>query len=287
MLTELARRGFVLVVAAAVLAGCDKPAEERPTGQIVATVNGSEITYLQLNHLLQSSGADASRPAAKRSAVDALIERELLVQEALNAKLDRDAEVLQAIDAARRQILVDAYARRLVYPGAAIGEGEKKAYYAAHPELFQQRRAYDLTVFQVDSAAVAPPLLEALNGARNPEATRRVLDAANVAYTERRGEQAAEQLPLSMVQQFAAAAVGDILVAAQEQSTNLMQITAIADKPVQYADAAPLIEQYLTGTRNRDAMQARLKQLREGARIAYAAEFAPDQAFVSASAPAK
>src|SRR5262245_39035365 len=136
MLTKLATRSLCLVVMGVALAGCKKAEQEKPTGQIVATVNGTEITYLQLNHLLQTTGVDGSRPTAKRNVVDALVERELLVQEALNAKLDRDADVLQAIDTARRQILVDAYARRMVYPNGTASESEKKAYFSDHPELF-------------------------------------------------------------------------------------------------------------------------------------------------------
>jgi hypothetical protein len=44
-----------------------------------------------------------------------------------------------------------------------------------------------------------------------------------------------------------------------------------------------MIEQYLLGMRNNEAMQARVKQLREGASIAYAVEFEKPQSVVTAS----
>lgn len=279
-------RGLCIALLGTVLAGCTKQTTEKPTGQVVANVNGTEITYLQLNHLLQTGGIAASTDEAKRGAVDTLIERELLMQEALEAKLDRDTDVLQALDTAKRQILIDAYAQRLIYPKAVISESEKKTYYEAHPELFENRRAYALAVFNVDRTAVTPEVLSALETATTIDAVRQVLDAHHVRYIERKGEQSAEQLPLSMVKQFSEAKVGDIIVASQDESTNLMLITTAEVKPVQFAEAAAMIEQYLISTRNGEAMQARVKQLRESARIAYAEQFSGTKSVVRASASA-
>lgn len=279
------KRILYLALIPIMLAGCkDEKEPVKPSGQIVANVNGTEITYLQLNHLLQTTGVDPTQPGTKNDAVDALVERELLVQEALNAKLDRDAEVLQAVDTARQQILIDAYAQRMVFPAGAIGESEKKTYYAEHPELFEQRRVYQLTVFAAKSTELTPTVMAALDHAKTPEATRQALEEARVHYTERSGEQSAEQLPLGMLKQFAAAEVGDILASAQGDTTNLMQITAAEIKPVPFAEASSMIEQYLLSTRNRDALAARVKQLREHARVAVADEFAGDKAEMAVSA---
>jgi len=192
--------------------------------------------------------------------------------------------VLQAIDAARRQILVDVYAQRMVFPASKVSEVEKKAYYAENPELFEQRRVYEMTVFTAKTADLTPPLMNALDEAKTPEATRAVLEEARVKFAERSGAQSAEQLPLGLVKPFASAAVGDILAAPQGDSTNLMQITAAQTKPLAFADAAPMIEQYLVTTRNRVALQERVKQLREHAAIAYADEFAAQKSMVTASA---
>jgi EpsD family peptidyl-prolyl cis-trans isomerase len=280
------KAALCVVVLATALAGCSKQTTtEKPSGQVVANVNGVEITYLQLNHLLQTTGASAATEEGKQDAVNALVDRELLVQEALEAKLDRDAEVLQSIDAARRQILIDAYAQRMILPQAAISDADKKTYYKEHPELFQDRRVYDLTVFTVSKDALLPAVMNTLDGAKTVEATREILDAQRVKYMERKGEQSAEQLPFSVIKQFAAAGVGDILIVPQGDSANLMQITEVAVKPVQFADAAGMIEQYLTSTRNSAAMQARVKQLREGAHIAFADEFAVQKPVVAASTP--
>jgi EpsD family peptidyl-prolyl cis-trans isomerase len=268
----------------ALLAGCSKPAE-KPSGQVIATVNGVEITYLQLNHFLQSRGIPAATDEAKLSAIDSLIERELLLQEALNGKLDRDADVLQSIDAARRQILIDAYAQRMVFGKSTVSQSEKQVFYGEHPELFENRRVYDLAIFNVAKASVTPELIRDLNAAKTPDATRALLTAVNVRFDEHKGERSAEQLPMSMVKQFAGANVGDIVMAEQGEAASLMQITSIAVKPVQYADATAMIDQYLIGVRNREAMEARVKQLRDNARIAYAKEFAPaEKSVVTASA---
>src|SRR6267378_3403304 len=56
----------------------------------------------------------ASQVAAKVNGGERIIDQELLVHRAIKAKLDRDSQVMQAIEAAKRQILARAYIDRAV-----------------------------------------------------------------------------------------------------------------------------------------------------------------------------
>ena len=73
------RLAFALL--ALFLAGCH-PAEANRHGQVVARVNGVEISALH---------------AATPQALESVIDRELLVQKALEAGLERDPQVAQSI----------------------------------------------------------------------------------------------------------------------------------------------------------------------------------------------
>jgi EpsD family peptidyl-prolyl cis-trans isomerase len=86
-------------------AGCERAAADRPGAQLAAKVNGTEISVYQLRTVSSTAGGTAGNPASVAQALEKVIDRELLVQKALAAKLDRDPQVLQSIEDARRQLL--------------------------------------------------------------------------------------------------------------------------------------------------------------------------------------
>jgi hypothetical protein len=136
---------LVLLCLAAALPGCERAAAERGA-QLAAKVNGAEISVRQL----RSAGA----PSASQ-ALEKVIERELLVQQALHAGLDRDPAVKDAIDASRRQILAQAWIDKVV-AGKAVSREEIRAFYAEHPELFAERRVYRVRETRVVPAEQVP-----------------------------------------------------------------------------------------------------------------------------------
>ena len=136
------KKMIVLVWVGAMLAGCGegKQAEndkETPT-QVAARVNGKELTVHQVNYALQripNLDKAQTKPASLR-VVRNLVDQEVLVQKALNDKLDRDPTVVQALDAARRQILAEAYMGRKLGTPTEPDAAEVSRFYDAHPELF-------------------------------------------------------------------------------------------------------------------------------------------------------
>ncbi|HEU4371913.1 MAG TPA: SurA N-terminal domain-containing protein, partial [Telluria sp.] len=80
-----------LIVAAAGLSACGNKASASKPGQALASVNGEEITVLQLNEELQRAGVGAGQQdAAGKQLLQALIDRQLLQHEAAREKLERD-----------------------------------------------------------------------------------------------------------------------------------------------------------------------------------------------------
>ena len=136
---------LLLLCLAAALPGCERAAAERGA-QLAAKVNGAEISVRQL----RSAGA-----ASAGQALEKVIERELLVQQALHAGLDREPAVKEAIDASRRQILAQAWIDKVV-AGKAVSHEEIRAFYAEHPELFAERRVYHVRETRVVPAEQVP-----------------------------------------------------------------------------------------------------------------------------------
>src|SRR3954465_3943505 len=95
-------RTEMLALLSAFLAGCGPAAADRAGEQLVARVNGVEISARQV------------RPgsAGIAQAGEKVIDRELLVQRALESGLERDPQVAAQIDNARREVLAQAYIER-------------------------------------------------------------------------------------------------------------------------------------------------------------------------------
>jgi peptidyl-prolyl cis-trans isomerase C len=103
-----------------ILSGCHMDHGATKSSQVVATVNNHEITTSQLNQALEAAGVDQVTPAEEKEAIDSLVAEELLVQDALKSKLDRQPAVVLAMERARRQVLAQAYAERSLYSPTAL-----------------------------------------------------------------------------------------------------------------------------------------------------------------------
>ncbi len=142
--------GVAVMVAA--LTGCGSKGSG--ASQVVAKVNDSEITVSQLSQALHVRGVESTSPDATKQAIEALINEELLLKSALDNKLDRDPAVVQALERSRRQVLARAYVERMVFPTDAIGASEQVEFYKKHPELFEHRKMFQVTVFTVKAADI-------------------------------------------------------------------------------------------------------------------------------------
>jgi len=257
---------------AALLAACSAGKVSQPS-QVVAKVNGSEITVSQLGEALLRRGGNASAQQVSRQAIDALIDEQLLVKQALNSDLDRDPAVVQALERARRQVLAQAYAERMVFPREPVSAAEQIDYYKKHPELFEKRKVYQVVSYTVRAGDLSDVIRAQLGHVRSPDTVRDVLSAHKVAYDTQALTRAAEQLPLESLPDFAASAAGDLLIMApRDGHTVMMLITGVQDSPIDLDRAQPIIQQYLVNVRNARALEEYLKQMRASAKITYFAD---------------
>jgi EpsD family peptidyl-prolyl cis-trans isomerase len=263
------RRALLILLVVVAPTGCEKAAADRPV-QLVAKVNGTEISIEQLR---------AGSPAAVAQALEKIIDRELLVQRALAEKLDRDPQVMQAIDDARRQLLAQAYLERSVSAAAGssrMGEraDEVRAFYAENPALFAERRVYRLRELAVAASAEMIDVLRAEAAkARDLDELAGWLRLRNAKYSIENSQQPAEQLPLAFLPQLARMKPGEIAVFATPPGAAVVQLVQAEPAPLSEAQAAPLIEQFLAARNRLENAAAEVKRLRELATIEYLGEF--------------
>jgi EpsD family peptidyl-prolyl cis-trans isomerase len=247
-------------------AGCQRAAADRPAAQLAAKVNGTEISVQQVRGV----GSAANLPQALAKVID----RELLVQKAVAARLDRDPLVAQAIDNARRQVLAQAWLEKSASAAAGNTRDEVRAFYAENPALFAERRIYRLRELIVAAPA------EMLDVLRAEAARVRELDelalwlrSRGATYSADSVTQPAEQLPLAFLPRLAGMKPGEIAVFATPLGASVIQLVHAEEAPLTEPQAAPLIEQFLAGRRRLETAAAEVKRLREVATIEYLGEF--------------
>jgi len=223
--------------------------------QALARVNGVEI-----------SGRHSPMTA---QALEKIIDRELLVQKALEAGLDKDPAVAETIDNARRQLLAQAYVERVITkmsaPAAKATPDEVRAFYNDNPALFAERRIY-----RVHELVVSAPLGAIAAG--DMDQIVAALKARGTRYTLTTQTQPAEELPLAFLPKLSRMKAGEIAVFPTPLGTTVMQLIHAEDAPLAAEQANALIEQFLAGRKRLEVAATEVKKLREGARIEYVAQ---------------
>jgi EpsD family peptidyl-prolyl cis-trans isomerase len=266
----------VAVGATVMLAACGGGSKAGAT-QVAAKVNKEEISVHQINYVLQRQPGIKPEmvPAASKRILEGLIDQELAIQQAVEQKVDRDPKVVSAIEAARRDIIARAYADRVAESAAKPTPEEIKAYYAAKPALFAQRRIYSLNEFVIEVAADQRDALAGkLQNLKSPDELAGALRSAGIKFANRAAQQTPENLPLAMVDRIATLGEGQSF--AIPSPTGLVVVFIAAAKPAAVTEEAarPAIEQYLLNDRKRQLVADEVKRLRGAAKIEYKGQFA-------------
>jgi len=261
-----------LVIAGAVLGGCnqDRPAVDAKPGQALASVNGEEITVLQLNEEMQRAGVSAAQQqAASKQLLQALIDRELLESEAAKEKVDRDPKVMQAIERARSLIIAQAYMQKRVGDVAPPAEADIEAYFNKHPEFFTKRRQFAMSQLVLPASAVTPELRAAADRASSLQEVAVYLDAHHIQYGRARATRSTADLKPELANKLLSMPKGQLFLAQEGPRAMLISIDEVREAPVSLAAASPQIAQYLANVKNKEMAQAEIQRLRATAKIEY------------------
>ena len=273
---------YLPLLIAALAAGCgDKKdeaatAEKAPT-QVVAKVNGTELTVHQVNYALQripNLDKDQTK-AASLQMVRNLVDQEVIAQKAVTDKLDSDPMVVQALDAARRQILADAYMSRKLGEPAEPTDAEVADYFDKHPELFAKRKIYRLQEISIKAPQDKHEAIRAkLNASKNLNDFAAWLKSENYPVKAAQGVKAAEQLPLEMLPKLAQMPEGQAMVADVPEGLLVIVVAGAQAQPVTLEQAKPAIARALQTQARQKAARAELDALKAAAKIEYVGEFA-------------
>ncbi|RZL01199.1 MAG: peptidyl-prolyl cis-trans isomerase, EpsD family [Rubrivivax sp.] len=261
----------------ALLAACNRDGGTPADGQIVAQVNGSEISVHQVQAALQRQPGLSSQlgDGAGEKVLQGLVEQELAAQAARDQKLDKSPKVLQAMELAKREVLAREYQDRLADKAVPPDTGEIDRYYDEHPELFKNRRQYTIqeTTLAV-SAADMPAWRDRAKATTSLAEVNELVQASGLPTSRREMVEWAESLPLGLLKQFSRLQPGQSLVL--ERPNGLVIGTLVQSQPgeVTRRDAAQAIQAVLTNQRRREAVAKGMETLRQGAKVQFFGQFA-------------
>ncbi|MEW6676727.1 MAG: EpsD family peptidyl-prolyl cis-trans isomerase [Pseudomonadota bacterium] len=274
---------------AIILAGCGGKDEEKKATQVAAQVNGEEITVHQINFALQRLGK-VEPEQAKQAGVQALkslVDKQLLVQQALEDKLDRDPQVSQALEEGRRQILATAYIERLTANVTPPTDAEIQEYHDKNPALFSQRRIYKLQELVLRPPAEKVDALKTkLGEIKNLNELVEWLKAEQIPARAAQSVKPAEQLPLELLPRLQNLNPGQSITLAGNGQFTILSVVDVQVQPIGMEQAKPLIERYLTGNRKREMADAKLQELKKKAQIEYKGDYTDLNQAADTAAPA-
>jgi EpsD family peptidyl-prolyl cis-trans isomerase len=285
---RLLSAGLVLLLLAG-LSACDSKDKAVKSGQALASVNGEEITALQLNEELQRSGvtaAQAQQPEVSKQLLESLIERQLVVNAATQEKLDRDPQVVRGIERAKAMLIAQAYMQNKLGTVAKPTQTEVTEYYHANPEFFSQRKQLEMRQLVLSSDAITPDVKTVIDNAKTLEEVASYLSGHQIAYSRNQVARTTSDLPKELSVKLLAMPKGQLFLVREGARSVLSVVVEVRDAAVSRETAAPQIEQFLTNNKSKAAVTAEVARLRSGAKIDYLNKAAPAASAPAAPAPA-
>ncbi|MCX8521392.1 MAG: EpsD family peptidyl-prolyl cis-trans isomerase [Rhodoferax sp.] len=283
-----------LALGSLALSACgEHAARPLPATQVAARVGNEEISIHQINSVLAQENANHPQPqptpVKSRAILENLIDQQLAIDQALANQLHRTPEVMAQLDAARREVLAAAYIRQFAASLPPPELQEAKRYYTEHPELFAQRRIFNIQEIVTPNTPDVLARLQAMAAANSAlEDAMHWLNSHKIAFQPGAATRAAEQIPLALLPRMHALKDGQNAVFATPTTITLLRLVGSRTVPIAEADALPRITRFLGNQRMADAITAQMKTLRSKTQVEYLGEFQnPAQPHGTAPAPTR
>lgn len=261
-----------LLLASACVSGCSKEA----TGQVVAIVNGEEITLQELNAELSQLNlpASADKKAVQSRVLQQMIDRRLLAQAAKESGLDRDAEYLIQQRRMNEQLLVSMYGKKAFDTVRVPDTATVDKYIAENPMFFSSRTRYllDQLVFAMPSDV---NVLKGLQGTKTLAEVQDQLKSRNIPFQLKKAEMDSAQIPPAAMKQILALPAGEPFIVPAGNAVTVSVITGSAPVAVPTEEARAAAARMIRSNSLDKIGMDRLKEAKAKAKIEYQPGYTP------------
>jgi peptidyl-prolyl cis-trans isomerase C len=248
-----------------------------PTGQVVAVVNGEEITQGELNaelaELPESMPGDTV--AIRRQVLQQIVDRRLMAQVAKEEGFDRDPTFLTRERRLKEELLVQMYGQKIAESVSVPETAAVKKYLADNPGKFTERTSYlvDQIVFDYPSD---PKVLKALEADKSLDDVERTLNSLNIKFSRGRNSIDSQAVPTPALKQILALPAGEPFVIPTQGRVTVSVITDQRPVPTTEQEASPLAAQQMRAENFTSILQARLAEAKAKAKISFQEGFGPE-----------
>lgn len=272
----------MLLVALSVvnLSACND--HQEVTSKILATVNGEAITAHQLDAELRFANSNSTGkvtqvtdPAVRKQALETLINRRLLLTEAVRQKVDRNPEVIDFIERFRTQVIVQAFLDSMVANTGKPSNVEIDEYFNAHPELFAQRKIFDIQQLSIASQDYSVALKQMMDKASSLDQIALWLNAKKIAYIQTTRSYTSAEMPTETASNLRSLGRNRLFILEDGDQTLLCALKDVRDSPLTNQASAAQIEHYLFVEKMQRVAVTEITKLRSSSKINYVATSAP------------
>lgn len=266
-----------MLAAFVTLVSCSEDTEKQVNTQVVAKVNGDEISIHQVNFGLSQLGKldEAQTEMASKKVLEKLIDLQLLEQKAIEAKLDRDPNVMQALEASKKKMLAQAYIQKEIANIPKPTTKDIDSFYESHPELFSKRHVFNLQELAIGNGSEQVQAIESVVESKtNISEVAEWLKQEGYQFSLNANVRAAEQLPSKLLEELKNRQVGDMITVVNGKSVNVINIAALEQQPISKDKAKPIIEKYFVNKRKKEKVKSRMDAIKQAADIQYVGVFA-------------
>lgn len=275
IMTFMKKAVFVAMVVA--LAACGKSEEKSSSGQVAAIVDGKEISVLQLNQAMRNmpNVTAENADAIRKQLLDRLVDQQLVLNKALEEKVERSAEVISSIEAAKREIITRAYLTSMVSSRVKPSPQQVKAYFDGHPELFSARKVYNLQDIALPpGTAISDELKALVERSKGLQEVAEWLKSQDIKFGASSYSRPAEQVPTDALAVLKNQKDGAVLIVTMDGNPHIVKLIGAIVSPMPYEQAKPLIQTFLVNSEGQKLIKSELAKLKEKSKIEYVGAFA-------------
>lgn len=217
----------IAVALALMVAACGGKGDV-PSGQVVATVDGQEVTLADLK--AEMSDEEGSDAAAQAQALERIIARKLLAAEARKQELDSTPLAAIVKTQAEETALAQLLARKVTEGVPKVSEDEVSEFLRTFPASITDRRL--LSVDQIFVPNLPPKVLEEISKVKTMEAAEGILNANKVVFRRTVTNVDTVSLDPGFAAQVVETEGNDIFVVPSGQAAEIGRIVSSRSEPI-------------------------------------------------------
>lgn len=227
------------------LAGCGSK-DEAPSGQVLATVNGEEITMADIRGEMGANESNDRNIQAQ--ALDRIIVRKLLAAEARKQKLDETPQAAVLKVQAEETALAQLLARKVTEGVPKVSDDEINEFLRSFPASITNRRLLSVDQFFVPT--IPQKVREEIAKVKTMEAAEAILNANKVVFRRTVGNIDTITLDPGIAERLVATEANDIYIMPMGQSVEIGRIVTSRSEPLAGDQAKEAARAILTRQRS-------------------------------------